>query len=120
MGTTAETVPAFTGGSPKNFSLGGTKVARVLAKHTMGATYATGGDTITLPPAPAGGTLFCVSVLGYTQTAAAVDILWDGSVVTPKLKVYVETTGTSAELANGNAGQAATVVFLEFIYTIGR
>lgn len=119
MGTVTQTVAPMKLGSPKTVaSRGGRRIERLLGKHLMGATYATGGDTITMPTAPPGGTLFAINVVSYTPQAGVL-IQWDQSTSTPKLKVFVESAGTSAELANGNAGQAATVVFLEFLYTVG-
>lgn len=121
MGTVTETVPPIAGGTKKSVSDGGgVRFERLLGKHLMGATYATGGDTITMPAAPAGGTLFCVSILAYTRVAG-MHIDWNLDTTTPKLIAYDEdnTSGIEAELSNGNAALAAVVVFLEFIYKIG-
>ncbi len=121
MGTVTTTVTPVSSGSPKTIqSKGGLRIERVLGKHLMGATYATGGDTITMPGTPPGGTLFCVHILAYDRVAG-LSLHWDGSVSTPKIKAFDEdnTSGIEAELANANAALAAVVVYLEFIYKIG-
>lgn len=121
MGTTVETTPPFKAGANKDNSQGGIRMERRYAIHTMGATYATGGDTVTLPAAPPGGTLWCVHILSYTRVAG-MSIHWNKDTSTPKLIAYDEdnTSGIEAELANASAALAAVVVHLEFIYTIGR
>lgn len=121
MGTTTESTPAFRGGASKDASLGGIRIERLYTKHVMGATYATNGDTITLPAAPPGGTLWCVHILAYTRVAG-MSLHWNESTTTPKIVAFDEdnTSGIEAELANANAALAAVNVFLELIYTVGR
>lgn len=122
MGTTVEQLGPLVRASRKAVdSTGGVGAESILMKHTMGATYATGGDTIALPAAPPGCTLFAVHVISH-NAGPGMTIVWDHSTSTPKLLWYDEdnTSGVAAEGGNGVNTLAAVVVFLELIYTRGR
>ncbi len=123
MGTVTTTAGPYQGGSPKTVaSRGGVQFVRKITKNLMGATYATGGDTVTKPDAPPGGTLFCVHVLAAPNLPVGIDLVWDGAVgATVKILAYDEdnTSGVAAELANASAALVAQVLYIEWIYTVG-
>lgn len=122
MGTVTTTAGPYANGSPKTVtSRGGMRIERKITKNLMGATYATGGDTVTKPDAPPGGTLIAVQILADENRPAGISMTWNGSASTPKILAYDEdnTSGIEAELTNANAALAAVVVWLEWIYTVG-
>jgi hypothetical protein len=121
MGTVTHTIAPRRAGEPPVVSQGGYREIRLRSKSLMGATYATGGDTVTEPDVPSGYDLQEVRITSAPALLATYTLHWDGSVSTPKIEAYVEnaTTGISAELGSGSAALAAQVVFLEFIYTSG-
>ena len=119
MGTVTDVASPIEGGTRTPISRGAARYISLIGKHLMGATYATNGDTITMPGTPPGGTLFCVEVIAVDTLLAGREILWNGSLVTPKLQAFVETAGASAELANASATLAAVNVYLRFIYKVG-
>lgn len=120
MGTLVTLVAPASAGAKKDYSEGGIVYDVKYGEFTMGATYATGGDTVPLPDAPPGGVLRAVEIVHYDRLAG-MSIHWDGSTVTPKLVAFDEdnVSGIEAELANASAALAAVDVILRFIYRIG-
>lgn len=118
MGTTVEVEVPVEGGTRKAVSEAGVRFIHLYGKHTMGATYATGGDTVALPSAPPGYTLWCVNILSAPGLPAGHTLQWDGTEATPKILAYDEdnTTGIQAELAADSAALAAVELYLDFIY----
>lgn len=121
MGTVVHTRGAFEAGSPPSVSRGSIREKRLRLKSTMGATYATGGDTVPLPTAPSGYDLDEVRITSSPALPAGITLHWDGSVATPKIVATDEdnTTGISAELASASAALAAAVLYLELVYVSG-
>lgn len=119
MGTMVTVVPPTAGGTKKTVSTGGIRYEKLIGEFTMGATYATGGDTLPLPVVP-GGTLRCVSIL-YYERVAGMSLHWDGSTSTPKIKAFDEdnASGIEAELANASSALAAVEVIVEYVFRIG-
>ncbi len=119
MGTLVTVVPPASGGTLKTVSKGGMRYERLIGEFTMGATYATGGDTLPLPTVP-GGTLRCVSILHY-ERVAGMSVHWDGSVSAPKIIAFDEdnASGIEAELANASSALAAVEVIVEYIFRVG-
>lgn len=121
MGAFTATQGAFRVSVPPAVSRGGgVQAIEILTKGTMGATYATGGDTVAIPSAPTNFDLFAVEIVSYTRVPG-ISIHWDQSTSAPKLIAYDEdnTSGIEAELANANAALAACVVTLRFIFVAG-
>lgn len=121
MGTVTHTVAPVQGGDLPVASRGGIRFKTVRSKSLMGATYATGGDTVTLPTAPDGYSLYEVRITSSPSLPVGISLHWDGSTSTPKILAYDEdnTSGVQAELANASAALVAAVVFLEFVYKSG-
>lgn len=86
---------------------------RVYATVTMSSSYATGGDTLTLPDDAKGLQLVGVNVLNPVPTVADRVISWNGDKTTPKLIAMVMSTGV--EVANATNLSAVTVA-VEFIF----
>lgn len=118
MGSMVEVETPLEGGTRKPVSEAGIKFIHLYGKQTMGATYATGGDTVAVPDAPPGYTLWCLDILSAVGLPAGFTLAWDGDSDEPKILAYDEddTSGVQAELANGNAALAAVEVYLDFIY----
>jgi hypothetical protein len=120
MGTIVLTQSPLRASTDPAVSRGGLRTAEYLAKCTMGATYATGGDTVTTPSAPTNYDLFAVEVISH-NAGAGIDIEWNQSTSAPKLIAYDEdnTSGVAAQVSDGSSALAAVVVFLRFIYVSG-
>jgi len=121
MGAFTVTQGAFTASKTPAVSVGGgLRVYEVLTRGTMGATYATGGDTVAIPTAPTNYDLWAVEIVSYTRVAG-ISIHWDQSTSAPKLIAYDEddTSGIEAQLANASTALAAAVVTLRFIFVAG-
>lgn len=103
LGGGASVAPVSQVGSPHNL--------RVLTSFTMSASYATGGDTLTLPTADVRGhELVAVNVLTRQDGTRFYD--WNGSVSAPKIKAY---TAGNAE-ASSAADLSAITLKVELIY----
>lgn len=107
MGTVANTTDFREGGSPKAVSRGGKTLRYFLGKVTLSSSYATGGDTLTVPTLPTGFSLVAVFI-AENPDATPRFVSWDGSTGTPKLKAFVESTGTLGEVANTTNLSAVT------------
>lgn len=84
---------------------------RVIASFTMSASYATGGDTLTLPTNDVRGhELLGVNVLTRQDGTRFYD--WNGSTTAPKIKAY---TAGNAEVSNATDLSAVTLK-VELIY----
>lgn len=120
MGTAAEVITPTEGGTRKAESQGGVRIVRKFGTYTFPATYATGGDTVPQPDAPAGGTLISVHIV-HADAPAGMTPKWTGNTTTVKILVTDEdnTSGISAELANANAAMSGLALHLEWIYRIG-
>jgi|GEM_PF-6339491 len=121
MGTIVFTqAPIESSEPPATSRGGGVRVKNFLATMTMGATYATGGDTVTAAATITGYDLFAVEVISH-NAGAGIDIVWDHSTSTPKLIAYDEdgTSGIAAQLGNGSSALAAVVVYLRYVYVAG-
>jgi hypothetical protein len=83
----------------------------VLTSFTMSASYATGGDTLTLPTADVRGKdLVAVNILTRQDGTRFYD--WDGSVSAPKIRAYT-AAGTQASSTTDLSGVTLKV---ELIY----
>lgn len=90
---------------------GGKRELRLKAKLTASASYATGGETVTIP-APSGYTLYELRVT--SQPPAFVrEWRWDGSTSTPKLLAYDAVNTQEANATD----VSADVLFVEAVYT---
>lgn len=83
----------------------GKRLRVVVASVTPSASYATGGDTLLLPTGI--GTLKALVVCPEIKTATDI-IFWDGSLATPKLKVYVDITVAFTEATAATDQSAKT------------
>lgn len=103
LGGGASVAPVSQVGSPHNL--------RVLVSFTMSASYATGGDTLTLPTADVRGhDLVGVNVLTRQDGTRFYD--WDGSTSAPKIKAY---TAGNAQVSSTTDLSAVTLK-VELIY----
>lgn len=103
LGGGASVAPVSQVGSPHNL--------RVLVSFTMSASYATGGDTLTLPTADVRGhDLVGVNVLTRQDGTRFYD--WDGSVSAPKIKAY--TAGNTQ--VSSTTDLSAVTLKVELIY----
>ena len=121
MGSFTPTQAAFRASRTPAVSVGGgLRVEEMATVGTMGATYATGGDSVAIPTPPPNYDLWAVEIISYTRIAGY-SIHWNQSVSTPKLIAYDEdgTSGIEAELANASNALAAVVVYLRFIFVAG-
>lgn len=119
MGTVTHSRAPFESGELPVVSRAGIRTKRLRSTSLMGATYATSGDTVTLPTAPAGYTLDEVKITSAIGLPAGFILTWDGNKTTPKIIAYDPATGTHAQLANASAALAAVVLYLEFVYVSG-
>lgn len=114
MGVTATTaITTNTSGRGEVFFEGGRRALLVEVEFTMSNSYATGGDTLTLP-----------SGLSLYRELEAVIILnpldgtriyqWDGSKTTPKIMAF---TGLNAQVANATDLSAVAVRKALLLYT---
>jgi hypothetical protein len=110
MGTFTNTSQFTPVSEPPAVSRGGGKRELVLrAKLTGSASYATGGDTVTLP-APDGYTLYELRVT--SQPPATRTYVWDQSTSAPKLIAFDAFATQEANATN----VSADVIFVEAIY----
>lgn len=112
MGATSTPSILGGGGSVAPVSqVGSAHNLRVLTSFTMSASYATGGDTLTLPTADVRGKdLVGVNVLTRQDGTRFYD--WDGSVSAPKIKAY---TAGNAQVSSTTDLSAVTLK-VELIY----
>lgn len=101
-------------------SRGGVRKRELYGEALMGATYATGGDTLPTPPTISGFTLWAVSILAY-ERVAGMSLHWNFDTATPKIVAFDEdnASGIEAELANASAALAAVNVKYALIYLSG-
>lgn len=111
MGNVANTEDFREGGQEPALSRGGKRLRFFLAKITMSASYATGGDTLQIPTLPTGFGLKGVFV-AENPDATPRFISWDGSNATPKLKAFVESAGTLGEVTAATNLSAVTRTIL--------
>jgi hypothetical protein len=111
MGTFTNTSQFTPVSTPPAISRGGGKRELVLkAKVTGSASYATGGDTLSVP-APSGYTLYEVRVTSQPSTFIR-EWRWDQNVSTPKLIAY-----DAVNTQEGNATDvSADVLFIEAVF----
>lgn len=103
LGGGASVAPVSQVGSPHNL--------RVLVSFTMSASYATGGDTLTLPTSDVRGhDLVGVNVLTRQDGTRFYD--WNGSTSAPKIKAY--TDGATEETSTTDL--SAVTLKVELIY----
>lgn len=110
MGTFTNTTEFTRAGEAPALSVGGKRRITFYGKVTGSTSYATGGDTLTVPTVT-GGTLesVFVSAVGTTRFWS-----WDGSTSTPKLKAV---TATATEVTN-TTNVSADVLYVQLVYTL--
>jgi hypothetical protein len=113
-----QVAPRRAGDTPPS-SQGGVRYEIRRGRATMGATYATGGDSMPTPATISGYTLDEVRITSTTGLPAGVQLQWDGGIAPPKIFAYDPATGTHAQLANASAALAAVVVRYEYVYISG-
>ena len=87
MGTaTSELVSSGTQTHAMITGAGGPSVDIVMVTITMSSSYATGGETLTLPASIKGKQLRAVHLINRHDGTRVWE--WDGSTTTPKLKAY--------------------------------
>lgn len=97
-------------GPVRAFGLGSVTLA--FATVTVGATYATGGQPVTLPGEIAGRTLAAITVLNpHDGTRLWV---WNGSTSAPTLMAY---DAFATQEGNATDTSAVTVRYLMFVFT---
>lgn len=111
MGTVANTVQFTPISEEPAVSRAGVRELRLRGKVTGSSSYATGGETLTVPTLT-GYTLYEVRIT--SQPPAGTRLwAWDGSTSTPKLKAY-----DAFATQEGNATDvSADVLFIELVYT---
>lgn len=107
MGTVANTAPFVEYGSTTPVSKGGKRRVVMIGTVTMSNSYATGGDTITVPVIT-GYSLKAVEVVNRTDGTRLYD--WDGSTATPKLKAYTGLAAEAVATTDLSAVAARTVI----------
>lgn len=90
---------------------GGSRELRLRGKVTGSSSYATGGDTLSVP-APSGYTLAEVRITSQPSTFVR-EWRWDQSTSTPKLLAYDAVNTQEANATD----VSADVLFVELLYT---
>lgn len=111
MGTLANTTEFAQAGEPVAVSKGGRREIRLRGKVTGSASYATGGDTLTVPTIT-GASLAEVRITAQPPAMTRI-WAWDGSTSTPKLIAYDAFATQEANATN----VSADVLHVELVYT---
>jgi len=109
MGST--TAPILLGGGDGHMNaISKNKLLVVVADFTMSASYATGGDTVTLSTKVKGSEFRGLAVLNFTDATRI--YAWDGNKTTPKIIAYVVSTGAEVAAAVDLSTKTITAVFI--------
>lgn len=113
MGSTGTPTKLGASAGPVNGWLKG-KMTIIPASITMSASYATGGDTVTLPTDAKGMQLAGLVIqnpLGRTAGGTRV-FSWDGSLTTPKIHAMVMSTGAQVASTTDLSAITLDVLFI--------
>lgn len=114
MGTVSITAGPLQASEQPAVSRGGRRRTTVYGTFSMSASYATGGDTITVPNASSYGTLVFLTVSPSISGGYALSWATDGSA---KIQAYDVQDATAANLGDeaGSTADLSTITGLRFM-----